>query len=277
MIYSSSFLGKTRRMNRLFTNGRTVIVPVDDSLIFGPFGGLQDINTTISKIINSKPNALLGFKGAYSAIITSDIPFILNVTASTVLSEHTKKMQITDIQTATAMGVDCVAAHINFGSVYEPEMMRNLSLIIDESDRAGLPVLTIVYPRSEKEGKDYNYEDLKEEDEDKFADLVCHCVRVAAEMGADIIKTQYTGSIKSFERVIRCAMDKPVVIAGGPVVPIEDSLRNVEDSILAGAAGISFGRNVFNAENIEDYLRATKDILFRGMSASEALNSLGRT
>lgn len=57
-----SILGKKRRLARLFQDKKTVIVPVDDSLIFGPKEGLFEIDTTIEKIVKSKPNALLGFQ-----------------------------------------------------------------------------------------------------------------------------------------------------------------------------------------------------------------------
>ena len=85
MTYSN--IGKKRRLDRLFTEGKTLVVPVDDSLIFGPKQGLLDLEDTIRQIVSSSPNALLGFKKDLEIITEMAIqtPFIYNVTASTVL------------------------------------------------------------------------------------------------------------------------------------------------------------------------------------------------
>ena len=75
-----------------------------------------------------------------------------------------------------------------------------------------------------------------------------------------------------FKRVITAANEKPVVIAGGAKLPIADSLKMVEDAMSAGASGISYGRNVFNADNIELYLSAVKDIIFHEKKYQDCLN-----
>jgi len=151
-------------------------------------------------------------------------------------------------------------------------MIHNFAIISQECDKLGMPLLAIAYPRSERDGKDYNYEDLKETNVDAYADLVAHAVRVSDELGADIIKTNFTGTQESFKKVIVAANGKPVVIAGGPKIPIADSLKNVEDAINAGASGISFGRNVFNADNILTYITAVKRIVFNGDTWQNCLN-----
>ena len=260
-----SILGKKRRLARLFQDKKTVIVPVDDSLIFGPKEGLFEIDTTIEKIVKSKPNALLGFQRDLELVSNQNMlmPFILNLTASTVLGQHTKKTIVSSVEFALQNGVDCVACHVNFSSIYENEMIHNFSIISQECDKLGMPLLAIAYPRRGKDGRDYNYEDLKQNDPDAYADIVAHAVRISAELGADIIKTNYTGSIETFQKVIVAANKKPVIIAGGAKSLVENSLKNAEDAMKAGASGISYGRNVFNAENIELYMNAIKSIVFQ--------------
>ncbi|MDR2719750.1 MAG: hypothetical protein LBC03_02965, partial [Nitrososphaerota archaeon] len=94
MTYSS--IGKKRRFDRLFTNGKTIVTPIDDSLIFGPKQGLLSLDKTIQTIVNGKPNALLGFKKDIEMLLelNCQIPFIFNVTASTAFSTHTRKTLI---------------------------------------------------------------------------------------------------------------------------------------------------------------------------------------
>jgi len=271
MTFSS--IGKQRRLERLFTNGKTLVVPVDDSLIFGPKEGLLNLSETIESILSASPNAILGFKHGIEFMTTTgvNIPFIYNVTASTVLNDHTKKVLIASVENALVVGADCVAAHINFSSKYENEMLHNFATIANECDRLGVPLLAIAYPRSERDGKDYNYDDIKKNDNSAFAELVSHCTRVACELGADIIKTFYTNNELSFQSVIKAACGKPVIIAGGPKIPVEMSLNYVSGALKAGAAGISFGRNVFNSDHISSYLSVVKEILFNNTTMEIAL------
>lgn len=264
MIFSLS--GKQRRLNKLFNNGKTLIVPVDDSLIFGPKDGLFDLDKTLQEILSTQPNAILGFKRDLEFVNEHSIntPFIYNLTASTVLNCHTKKVVIASVMDALSAGADCVAAHINFSSKYENEMLHNFAMIANECDKLGMPLLAIAYPRKENvDGTDYNYEDLKEKNHEKFAELVAHCTRVVCELGADIIKTYYTGDSESFKKVVQSACGKPVVIAGGPKIAVDKSFKNIEDVMSAGASGISFGRNVFNDKKIAAYLFTAKRIIFK--------------
>ncbi|MCL2451753.1 fructose-bisphosphate aldolase [Candidatus Saccharibacteria bacterium] len=244
-------LGKEKRLKRIFSTRKIIICPVDDSLIFGPKDGLENLDDTMKQIEKSGggvANAVLGF--AHEA--KTDLPFILNLTASTTLSQHTRKIQVFSVQQAVEMGADCVAAHINFGSQYESEMLKIFSEIAKDCAKYGMPLLAIAYPRSEKDGQDDNFDYLKYGDE--YTDLVCHTVRAVVELGADIVKTQYTGDTKSFKKVINAALGKPVVIAGGKKIAVSESYNMAKGAILAGASGVSFGRNVFNADNITEYL-----------------------
>lgn len=269
-------LGKKRRLARLFQNGKAVIVPIDDSLIIGPKNGLFEMSNTIEHIVKGKPSALMGFRGGLELVSDKDIlmPFIFNLTASTVMSQHTKKTMIASVEYALKNGADCVACHVNFGSIYESDMIRNLAIISQECDKWGMPLLTIAYPRTEENGLDNNYEDLKKKDAEAYADIVAHAVRVSVELGSDIIKTMYTGTVESFKKVIIAANEKPVVVAGGARIPVAESLRTIEEVMEAGASGISYGRNVFDADNIESYMTAVKHIVFDGWKKQDCLDIL---
>lgn len=268
-----SSIGKQRRIEKLFTKNKTMIVPVDDSLIIGPKDNLLDLKKTIKTISLGRPNGIMGFKETAEIMAENSIsvPFIYNLTASTILNSHTKKTVISSVENALIAGADCVAAHINFSSCYEGEMLKNFSTIASECDRLGIPLLAIAYPRKEIDGKDYNYNDIKDIEPSEYEALIAHCVRVVCELGADIVKTQYTGSVESFRKVITSACGKPVIIAGGPKESVEMSLERVAMSIDAGGSGVSFGRNVFNAEHIIPYMNAIKGIVFNQNSYQDAV------
>ncbi len=270
---TQSYIGKHIRLNRILKNNKTIIVPVDDSLIMGPKENLFKLNETVEKIVSAKPNALMGFKNPIEYMVKNNnhIPYIYNITASTMLRNHTRKSIISSVENAITMGADCVAAHINFSSTYETEMLKSFSQIANDCDKFGIPLLAIAYPRRELDGKDYNYNDLKDSNPTEYAELVAHCVRIACELGADIIKTQYTGSVDSFRIVTESACNHPIITAGGSKKSVDLSLKQISEAIEAGAAGISFGRNVFNATNIDEYISAAKSIVFDNYTYQNAI------
>jgi DhnA family fructose-bisphosphate aldolase class Ia len=262
-------LGKSHRMSRIFDqrSGRTIIVPIDDSLIAGPQGGLLDLRAKVTQIANGRPNAVLGFPGHFEQYteLLNKTAWICNLTASTTRSTHTRKVQILSVREAVTLGVDCVAAHVNVTSRFEGDMIATLGHIIADARRYGMPVAAIMYPRRERaDGCDDNYEELKRAESSKYAELVSHCVRIAKDLGADIIKTQYTGSTASFQMVAKAAQPIPVVIAGGPLIGKESALAMACDSLRAGASGVSFGRNIFDRPDTTAMIRSLRSVIKSG-------------
>jgi fructose-bisphosphate aldolase/2-amino-3,7-dideoxy-D-threo-hept-6-ulosonate synthase len=122
-----------------------------------------------------------------------------------------------------------------------------------------MPLLAMMYPRGPN---------VKSENE---FELVSHAARIGAELGADMVKTVYTGDVASFRRVVQ-SCPVPVVVAGGPKMNTDlDVLQLGEDSVRAGAAGLSFGRNVFQHERPEAMCRALSAIVHEGTTARDAL------
>jgi fructose-bisphosphate aldolase/2-amino-3,7-dideoxy-D-threo-hept-6-ulosonate synthase len=107
------------------------------------------------------------------------------------------------------------------------------------------------------------------------ADVVAHAARVGAELGADIIKTNYTGRVDTFREVVRgCCV--PVIIAGGPKAEtVQEILQMVQESLEAGGAGVSIGRNVFQHKNPAKMVEAISAIVHKGASVKEASEILG--
>jgi fructose-bisphosphate aldolase/2-amino-3,7-dideoxy-D-threo-hept-6-ulosonate synthase len=129
-------------------------------------------------------------------------------------------------------------------------------------EQCGIPLLAMMYPR----GKN-----VKNEHE---PDMVMHAARVGAELGADLIKTNYTGDPDTFKEVVQtCPV--PVIIAGGPKTNTDEELMEmVEEAVAAGAAGISIGRNVFQHEDPARMTRALSKIVHENFTAQEALEEL---
>jgi fructose-bisphosphate aldolase/2-amino-3,7-dideoxy-D-threo-hept-6-ulosonate synthase len=98
--------------------------------------------------------------------------------------------------------------------------------------------------------------------------------RAGAELGADIIKTNYTGDMRSFERVVRgCPV--PIVIAGGPKMRSdEEFLKMIEEVMKAGARGVAIGRNIFQADDPVKTTKAISMIVHENTSAEDAIEFL---
>jgi DhnA family fructose-bisphosphate aldolase class Ia len=126
-----------------------------------------------------------------------------------------------------------------------------------------MPLLAMMYPRGPKIQNEHAPE------------LVAHAARIGAELGADIIKANYTGSIESFKTVVE-SCPVPVVIAGGPKCKTsEEILQTTHDAIAAGATGLSIGRNVFQHENPTLIVQALSAIVHKNANVQEALKILG--
>lgn len=257
-------LGKTKRLDNIFKrNKRTFMVPVDDLLIGGPRYQFENYKTKLRMLSNADIDAVLGFPGVFRQFYSElkGKAWIINLTTSTILSEHTNKLLSLDLESALYYGCDAVAVHVNMTSKYEGNMIRNLGAISGMCNRYGVPVLAITYIRREQDGKDDNYEELKETQNEKYVQLVSHAVRMAVELGADIIKTNYTGSSDGFSEVVNAAGDIPIVVAGGRKLNDEQAFRQAKDAIHAGASGICFGRNLFYRDDIPDFISKVRSVI----------------
>jgi len=149
-------------------------------------------------------------------------------TAGTGLgTDPNSKVIVTTVEEAITLGADAVSIHVNLGADTEPEMICNAGEISRKCQQWGMPLLAMVYPRGKNIKDPFDVDALKT------------CARVAAELGADIVKTSYTGDIDTFREVVRGAQI-PVVIAGGPKMGSDmEMLQMVRDSLDAGGKGVS--------------------------------------
>jgi len=258
-------LGKERRLRRLFReDNRTVIVPMDHGVSIGPIAGLTDMQETIDQLALGGADAVLIHKGIAKHVDVRRMGLIVHLSAGTELGpDPNRKVQVTSVKQALSMGADGVSIHVNVGAANEAEMLVDMGRVADECEMLGVPLLAMMYPRGPKI-KDGN-----------GVDVVKHVARLGAELGADVVKTNYTGSSESFKEVVRSCL-VPVVIAGGPKATTdEDVLRMVYESVQAGGAGVSIGRNVFQHQNPALMVKALSAIVHDKASVEDSLRILG--
>jgi DhnA family fructose-bisphosphate aldolase class Ia len=258
-------LGSRRRLRRLVPGGRPALwLPLDDGLISGPEDHLRDVRTLLHREVLDHVTAVLGFRGLLVAAQRElvDTPFVMNLSASTTICEHTRKVPVGTVRDAVSAGVDAVACHVNMSSPYETEQLEMLGRRVDEAQGYGLPVVAFAYPRGRREdGTDENYTSMRAQDPEKFAALVRHCVRVAVEVGASVVKTIYTGSERTFASVVESAMGVPVLIAGEKLTDEGEAIDRARGAVRAGAAGVAYGRQIFARPDPLPFLRKLRSVL----------------
>ena len=257
--------GKTRRLRRIMQkDNRTVIVPMDHGVTVGPIQGIANMQTITDQLVKGGVDAILVHKGIAKHVDTGKTGLIVMLSGMTNLSPNVNgKVQVCSVQEALRVGADAVSVHVNIGAQDEDKMLQNLGKVAEECEAFGLPLLAMMYPRGPKITNEHAPE------------MVAHAARIGAELGADIIKTNYTGNIETFKTVVEgCAI--PVVIAGGPKCKSpEDVLQTTSDALKAGAAGLSIGRNVFQCDSPTQITKSLSAIVHRGASVEQALKILG--
>ena len=258
-------IGKKIRIERIIDRktGRAVIVPVDHGVSIGPVAGIGNMCETIDEVASGGANAIIMHKGMVDnghRGYGTDIGLIIHLSASTSLGpDPDHKVMVTSVEKALKIGADAVSVHVNVGSDMEPEMLKTLGMTSELCDEWGMPLIAMMYPRGER---------IRDEHD---VDVVKLAARTGAELGADIIKTNYTGDPETFGEVVSgCPV--PVVIAGGPKVETnEELLEMVKNSVNVGGAGVAIGRNVFQADSPRKTTRAIAEIVHNNMDVSDAL------
>ena len=262
-------IGKRIRLERIINRetGKTVIVPMDHGVTLGPVAGLIDLPETVNAVANGGANAFVVHKGVAEAGHRGrgkDVGLIIHLSASTQMSpDPTSKTMVCTVEEAIKLGADAVSIHVNLGAEDERAMLHDLGHAGRIAMEWGMPLLAMMYTRGPHVKNEY---DVK---------LVKHAARVGAELGADIVKVVYTGSIESFREVVEgCFV--PVVIAGGEKMGNdEDIVEMVKGAMAAGASGVSIGRNVFQHKDPEKIVQILSRIVHNGGTAGERVRKFG--
>jgi len=154
------------------------------------------------------------------------------------------------MEDAIRLNVAGVALSIFVGSDYEKETLKSLSDLVSKGEKYGIPVLAVTAVGKEMT-RDARYLGL--------------CCRIAAELGAHVVKTYYCDD---FEKVVEnCPV--PIVIAGGKKIPEKDALVLARHAIDHGAIGVDMGRNIFQSDCPVGMIKAVHRIVHQGISVEE--------
>jgi putative autoinducer-2 (AI-2) aldolase len=246
--------GLKNRLSRVIkSDGKTVMLAVDHGYFLGPTSGLEDAGQTILPLL-PHADALMPTRGILRTSVdpSAQTPIVLRVSGgNSILSELSNEGITVAMEDAVRLNVAAVALSIYVGSPHEKQTLLNLTKLIDEGHRYGMPVLAVTAVGKEMV-RDARYLAL--------------CCRIAAELGAHFVKTYYCDG---FEKVVKtCPV--PLVMAGGKKLPEFEALQLTYNAISRGAAGVDMGRNIFQADAPVAMIRAVKAIVHENATPKRA-------
>ncbi len=248
--------GIKNRTSRIINpkTSRCVMLAVDHGYFLGPTSGLEVPRKTIEPLL-PYADALMLTRGLLRASIDPNvnIPIVLRVSGgNSVVGEDLSNEGITvGIEDAIRLNASAMALSIYVGSKYENQTIVNLAKLIDEGKKYGIPVLAVTAVGKEM-ARDARYLSLAS--------------RIAAELGADMVKTYYC---ENFKKVVK-ACPVPIVVAGGKKIPEKDALKMAYNSVKTGACGVDMGRNIFQSDSPVGMIKAVRAIVHEGASVKKA-------
>jgi 3-hydroxy-5-phosphonooxypentane-2,4-dione thiolase len=249
--------GMENRLAQLMEgDGRCLWLPVDHGYFQGPVKKLEKPGETLAPLL-PYADAIFITRGVLRSCVEpgKSKPVILRVSGgSSVAGKDLAHEGITTcMEEAIRLNVCAVGISVFVGTEYEHESLLNLARLVDEGEKYGMPVMAVTAVGRELKKRDARYLGLAS--------------RIAAELGARVVKTYYC---EQFEKVTQgCPV--PIVIAGGPKVDTElEVLQFVYDGMQRGAIGVNLGRNIWQSKHPVAMIRAIRAIIHENATAERA-------
>jgi len=272
-------VGKELRMGRLFRpdSGRMVLITVDHGICIRPMREIADIRGVVAKVVEGGADAVLLTPGmakrVYDILKGSGTSLMLRIdgTATSIGPDLTNDELICSVEEAVRLGADAVGTFGVIGVPREAQLSRKIGLVAEECDKWGMPMMAEMIPADILR---HQFEGRAERRWPSDPEVVKFSARVAAELGADMVKGYYTGEKGSFREVVEYCPVPYVVLSGPAAGDVEELFRFVREAIDCGAKGVSMGRNVWSHEDPAAVVRALCRIVHEGASPREAMLEL---
>ena len=244
-------------------DGKCVIVAIDHGIAMGALDGIKDMENTIKLMIEGKADGLLLSYGTVKKykelLVDSKMPFILRcdhfTSLITVKAPEKEGYSVTvEVEQAKEMGASAVMFYLVFGMNSTDAFVKNVETITKAAKLCNKIKLPL-YVESVLWGKNFS------KDEQSNAKYIQNICRIAAELGADIIKAPYSGSKDSFKDVVSSCYVPITVLGGSKSNDESEVLNNVKDAIDAGSIGVVFGRNIWQAQDPVKMLKSIINIV----------------
>jgi DhnA family fructose-bisphosphate aldolase class Ia len=278
--------GKQVRLRKLWKQKCSVIIPYDHGQYSGITPGLEDVRRLTARIASTPADGILVTPGILKQVSgdVGDLGVLVRMDGgfTRMAAAVTDYQEMCPVEDVLRMGGDAGIVFTFVGTPFEAESLRRLGRTAASADAWGLPLVAEILAPSllnNHFGLTLFGSGMGEKDvERETADVL----RIGAEAGADVIKTRYSGNREAFRRAVR-ACGVPVIVAGGPALDSsvrpavsreEALLRLASECVEAGAAGIIFGRNVWQHPKMEKVIGALCAVVHEGESVPKAMKLL---
>ncbi len=251
-------IGSKVRLSRIIRRGKVLLLAMDQGIEHGP----KDFNER-----NIDPDFVLDIaaKGDFTGLAihkgvaykyfedyAGKVPLILKLNGRTniVPKDDIYSSPVATVKEAVKLGADAIGYTLYVGSSTEAQMFHEFGMIRAECEEYGMPTIVWAYPRGKY---------VKDE---KDAATVAYAARCAMELGADIVKVNYTGSSDSFKQVVSAAQKCKVISSGGSKETYEEFISKAKDVMASGAAGFAVGRNIWQHDDPMKMAEAIRKVVF---------------
>ncbi|WP_328222746.1 MULTISPECIES: class I fructose-bisphosphate aldolase family protein [unclassified Streptomyces] len=231
--------GKPLRWRRLSLAGddRHLLIPLDHSVSDGPVAPPGRWEDLLKALVAGGADGIIVHKGRARTLapdLLKNCALVVHLSASTACSADVDaKVLVGDVEEAVTLGADAVSVHVNIGSDTEGRQLADLGAVARSCDTWGMPLIAMVYPRGPR----------IENPHDPV--LLAHIVNVAADLGADMVKTSVALPLDRMAEVVAHS-PIPVLAAGGP--PDGSDLIEYGTAVMAaGCRGLAVGRRIFSS------------------------------
>ena len=249
--------GMKNRLSQIIKpDGKCLFMPIDHGYFLGPTSKLEKPGETIKPLLPYS-DALFVTRGVLRSCVPPDntVPIILRVSGGTSIvgKDLANECITTSIEEAVRLNASAVGLSVFIGSDYEHQTLKNLSELVNEAEGYGIPVMAVTAVGKELQKRDARYLSL--------------CCRIAAELGAKVVKTYWC---ENFDKVVN-SCPVPVVVAGGPKTETDvEVLEFVHDGMKRGAIGVNLGRNIWQNQHPVPMIKAIRAIIHENATVKEA-------
>ncbi|WP_437680070.1 class I fructose-bisphosphate aldolase [Sorangium sp. So ce131] len=224
-------------------SGRGIIVPIDHGLTIGPVEGLDSVTQVARWIGHPAITGVIAHKGMVERLaacgLLRGVGLMVHLNGMTSLAaKPDQKERLTCVEAAVRLGADAVSLQLNFDGTNDAHNLSQLGEVVDEAQRYGMPVLTMLYDKVRCDGDELRLKRMR------------HLMRACVELGTDALKLEAPAQFSHVHQLLAGVVDHTAVFfAGGAVRSEEDVIRLAQEVVSRGATGLCVGRNIFQRES----------------------------